>query len=116
MSEWVCISPKNSLLVKILLSYIAGLTQLDLNYNQLVGLPKSLSNLRKLEQLYARHNAIQVIPPLNNCASLKELHLGNNFIKVGDGFIVKPVFIFLTLSAPIPMLLLLPAKCQASRQ
>ncbi|XP_066963781.1 LOW QUALITY PROTEIN: leucine-rich repeat-containing protein 40-like [Macrobrachium rosenbergii] len=58
-----------------------GLAQLDLNNNQLTALPESLGNLRKLEQLYARHNAIQVIPALNNCVSLKELHLGNNFIK-----------------------------------
>ncbi|KAK4296726.1 hypothetical protein Pmani_030804 [Petrolisthes manimaculis] len=58
-----------------------GLGQLDLNHNQLTSVPNSIGNLRKLEQLYLRHNAIQIIPPLHNCASLKELYLGNNYIK-----------------------------------
>ncbi|XP_045582047.2 leucine-rich repeat-containing protein 40 [Procambarus clarkii] len=61
-----------------------ALSQLDLNHNQLVALPSSIGNLRKLEQLYLRHNSIQVLPPLHSCASLKELHLGNNFIKELD--------------------------------
>ncbi|XP_069988037.1 leucine-rich repeat-containing protein 40-like isoform X3 [Penaeus vannamei] len=58
-----------------------GLNQLDLNQNELKGLPDSIGNLQKLEQLYLRYNSIQILPPLHNCASLKELHLGFNFIK-----------------------------------
>lgn len=61
-----------------------ALSQLDLNHNQLLALPDSIGNLRKLEQLYLRHNSVQVLPPLHSCTSLKELHLGNNFIKEMD--------------------------------
>ncbi|XP_053645122.1 leucine-rich repeat-containing protein 40 isoform X1 [Cherax quadricarinatus] len=61
-----------------------ALGQLDLTHNQLARLPDSIGNLRKLEQLYLRHNNIQVLPPLHSCASLKELHLGNNYIKELD--------------------------------
>ncbi|XP_042212367.1 leucine-rich repeat-containing protein 40-like isoform X2 [Homarus americanus] len=61
-----------------------ALQQLDLTHNQLMALPKSIANLRKLEQLYLRHNSIQILPPLHGCTSLKELHLGNNFIKELD--------------------------------
>lgn len=48
--------------------------------NELEELPNSFGSLRKLEQLYLRHNKLKTIPPLHSCQALKELHLGNNFI------------------------------------
>lgn len=50
--------------------------------NKLECLPDSIGNLRKLEQLYLRHNRLRSIPPLHSCVAMKELYLGNNFIKV----------------------------------
>nr|XP_027223165.1 leucine-rich repeat-containing protein 40-like [Penaeus vannamei] len=74
------ISPKISNLMSLQVLDVS-LNQLDLNQNELKGLPDSIGNLQKLEQLYLRYNSIQILPPLHNCASLKELHLGFNFIK-----------------------------------
>ncbi|XP_050716360.1 leucine-rich repeat-containing protein 40-like isoform X2 [Eriocheir sinensis] len=58
-----------------------ALSQLDLTHNKIESLPDTIGNLRKLEQLYLRHNRIKSVPPLHSCLALKELYLGNNFIK-----------------------------------
>ncbi|XP_045102556.1 leucine-rich repeat-containing protein 40-like isoform X1 [Portunus trituberculatus] len=58
-----------------------ALSQLDMTHNKLESLPDSIGNLRKLEQLYLRHNRLRSIPPLHSCVAMKELYLGNNFIK-----------------------------------
>lgn len=60
----------------------SALSQLDLTHNKIESLPDTIGNLRKLEQLYLRHNRIKSVPPLHSCLALKELYLGNNFIKV----------------------------------
>lgn len=62
--------------------FSSALSQLDLTHNKIEFLPDSIGNLRKLEQLYLRHNRLKNLPPLHSCSALKELYLGNNFIKV----------------------------------
>lgn len=41
-----------------------------------------MSELRKLECLYAQHNDIKELPEFIGCDSLREIHLSNNFITV----------------------------------
>lgn len=60
-----------------------GLNTLDIMNNDLEKLPTQMGELRKLEFLYAQHNDIVELPMCNGCESLKEIHISNNFIKVG---------------------------------
>lgn len=57
-----------------------ALRQIDANHNELSSLPAELGTLTHLEQLYLRHNRLTHLPILTDCASLKELHVGNNQI------------------------------------
>lgn len=41
-----------------------------------------MSELRKLECLYAQHNDIKELPEFIGCDALREIHLSNNFITV----------------------------------
>lgn len=41
-----------------------------------------MSELRKLECLYAQHNDITELPEFIGCDALREIHLSNNFITV----------------------------------
>lgn len=49
--------------------------------NDLEKLPSNME-IRKLEFIYAQHNDIVELPVFNDCESLKEIHISNNFIKV----------------------------------
>lgn len=50
--------------------------------NDIENFPVGMSELRKLECLYAQHNNIQNLPDFVSSDNLKELHISNNYIKV----------------------------------
>lgn len=59
---------------------MAQLKVLDLQNNQINTLPPDIGNLRNLDLLYLQKNKLISLPILENCKSLKELHLGYNLI------------------------------------
>nr|CAB3263517.1 leucine-rich repeat-containing protein 40-like [Phallusia mammillata] len=64
------------------IGYFISLRFVDLSNNQLTIFPEGVCSLSKVEQLYLRNNSISSSPSLENCASLKELYMGNNKLAV----------------------------------
>lgn len=60
---------------------LSKLSYLQLGFNHLTYLPHSLQDLQSLEQLSAFSNELKAIPPIENLNNLKELNIGDNFIK-----------------------------------
>ncbi|KAL7984993.1 hypothetical protein Chor_003563 [Crotalus horridus] len=64
------------------ISAMKSLKQLDCTKNFLETIPPELGSMVSLEQLYLRRNKLCCLPDFHSCTYLKELHVGENQIKV----------------------------------
>lgn len=66
-----------------------NLTDLNISINEIIELPSSFGELKRLQMLKADRNSLHnLTSEIGKCQSLTELYLGQNFLTVSEFFLI----------------------------